>query len=332
MQDKISNNLFQMIGIQRIFADGHPFDEEVMAFYGQFFGRIKEIEGTGKVVRYVRYEGSVLETGRLVFLGVVLPKIISIPDGMVAWVLSDTTWDILKKEKGINKIISQKEIGWQWIDTENGNVNTTVTGDFFVRDSENLNRGAFCITANAFTDLHSEIEGGDKVIIVEYDETWPKQYDEFASWVKDYLGSDIAMRIEHFGSTAISEMPAKPIIDVMVEIPSFYEARKRIIPLLNEETWEYWWYDDHMTFIKRDGFMGKRTHHVHMAPRNHKLWERIAFRDYLRTHSEDALQYANLKRNLANYYEKDREQYTNAKGKFVREITLKALNMGLFPS
>jgi GrpB-like predicted nucleotidyltransferase (UPF0157 family) len=120
-------------------------------------------------------------------------------------------------------------------------------------------------------------------------------------------------------------MSAKPIIDVMVEVPTLEEARNRIIKLLNSETWEYWWFDDHMAFIKREKFMGKRTHHIHIAPHKHELWNCLSFRDYLQNHKEDALKYEELKRNLAICYEEDRERYTIAKGDFVKEITRKAM-------
>lgn len=71
--------------------------------------------------------------------------------------------------------------------------------------------------------------------------------------------------------------------------------------------------------------MGQRTHHIHMAPQGHKLWEGLAFRDCLRTHDADALRYAALKHKLAKSYRQDRERYTDAKTMFVKEITSKAL-------
>jgi GrpB-like predicted nucleotidyltransferase (UPF0157 family) len=80
-----------------------------------------------------------------------------------------------------------------------------------------------------------------------------------------------------------------------------------------------------MTFIKRQKLMGRRTHHVHMAPRDHRLWEGLAFRDYLMSHPREVSRYAALKRELAKTYRQDRERYTQAKTEFVREITSKAL-------
>ena len=119
-------------------------------------------------------------------------------------------------------------------------------------------------------------------------------------------------------------MIAKPIIDVLVEVPSFTEAKQVALPLLNNELWEYWWYGNHMTFVKRDRLMGLRTHHVHLMPEGRELRARLAFRDYLRSHAEEASRYAALKRRLANEHQANRENYTAAKAAFVNEIVVRA--------
>ena len=80
-----------------------------------------------------------------------------------------------------------------------------------------------------------------------------------------------------------------------------------------------------MCFIVRDEVTGIRTYHIHLAPAGHRIWEGLAFRDYMRTHSGDAARYVALKLDLAKCYQKDREGYTDAKEAFVREITDMAL-------
>ena len=49
--------------------------------------------------------------------------------------------------------------------------------------------------------------------------------------------------------------------------PCFEIARRHVLPLLNREEWEYWWYEDHLLFIKRQALMGRRTHHLHFRER-----------------------------------------------------------------
>jgi len=138
------------------------------------------------------------------------------------------------------------------------------------------------------------------------------------------LGPEIALRIEHYGSTAIPGLPAKPIIDILVEIPSWEAARKRAIPAFNSPEIEYWC-SDHLRFYVRDKLTGLRTHHLHLAPAGHGIWEGLAFRDYLRAHPREAQSYVELKYQLAELHRTDRGAYTDAKEAFVREITERAL-------
>jgi len=62
-----------------------------------------------------------------------------------------------------------------------------------------------------------------------------------------------------------------------------------------------------------------------MAPYDHKLWERLDFRDYLLKHPHEAQKYACLKRELAEKFADDREAYTNAKGEYIQMIPQQAL-------
>jgi GrpB-like predicted nucleotidyltransferase (UPF0157 family) len=120
-------------------------------------------------------------------------------------------------------------------------------------------------------------------------------------------------------------MIAKPIIDVLVEVPSFSKAKLHALPSLNNKLWEYWWYDNHITFVKRDKLMGVRTHHVHMMPSGRELRARLAFRDYLKSHAKEASQYATLKQQLAKSHQTKRERYTDAKAAFVNDVVAKVM-------
>jgi GrpB-like predicted nucleotidyltransferase (UPF0157 family) len=327
IMEVIKNIQFQIIGIQEVFNKDREIDDNVSNFIFGFFSRVNEIDFGGKVARLIRYEASLSDNETLGFLGIEVQNITLIPVGMVAWVLNNDRWSVLKQEDGVNKIVSQHDIGWRWISQSYNNSYIRNIGDFYIRNEQNIvvEQNDYCIIANAYYDFSIQMENGDKVEIIEYDSTWTEKYEEFASWVLSFIGADIALRIEHIGSTAIPGMPAKPSIDIAVEVPSFSEARRRIIPLLNDEMWEYWWLKDDIIFYKRHRFMGKRTHYIHIAPSGHNLWDRVAFREYLKNNSEDALKYADLKRKLAVSSGGDWMKYTNAKSNFVNEITAKAL-------
>jgi GrpB-like predicted nucleotidyltransferase (UPF0157 family) len=167
----------------------------------------------------------------------------------------------------------------------------------------------------------------DDVHLRSYDPRWPELFRAEAERLRHLLGNAVVNRIEHVGSTAVPRIIAKPVIDMLVEIPSFKTAERDIVPTLREEGWEYIWRDDrppgHMMFIRRASD-GRRTHHVHMAPAGHSLWERVLFRDYLRSHPQEASRYEQLKIRLASLYAADSEAYTEAKGAYVKEIMMKA--------
>lgn len=54
-----------------------------------------------------------------------------------------------------------------------------------------------------------------KVVVVPYDEAWKQRFAEIASEIRDALG-ELALQIEHVGSTSVEGLPAKPIIDIDV--------------------------------------------------------------------------------------------------------------------
>ena len=128
---------------------------------------------------------------------------------------------------------------------------------------------------------------------------------------------DIIKRIEHFGSTAIPNIPSKPIIDLLVEVSSLDETKKKVVPILEAaEGYEYVWRPTigmkppwYAWFIKRDD-TGKRTPHIHMIEKDFKMWERLLFRDYLRELPDYANKYGELKEKLSREYPNDRQKYT----------------------
>ncbi len=319
----------QLVGGQQVLAaDGDA--EKRLRFYGELFDRLpREARNTGNLTRFVGYQSLVGGSDVLHFFGIEVERIKGIPDGMIAWDLSDDRWTVWEARDGREVVAAQYNITWQWL-AHSPSAGGRPIGEWAMPDPAPsggaIGKGReFWVSAHACVRPQEQSTNVDEVHLADYDPLWPQQFTEFAGWLQGTLGPDVALRVEHFGSTAIPGMPAKPIIDVMVEIPSFSEGKKRALPLLCREEWEYWWDAGHMVFIKRKSLMGQRTHHVHMAPRGHRLWERLAFRDYLRSHPEEASRYAALKEKLATAYREDRERYTEAKAEFVRQVTSTAL-------
>ena len=171
----------------------------------------------------------------------------------------------------------------------------------------------------------------EQVAIVPYDPAWPQMFEEEKKHLLGCLPRELIGRIEHFGSTAIPNLAAKPIIDMLVEVTSLDETRKRVVPILEAQGYDYFWRPTHgddgppfyAWFIKRDS-NGHRTHHIHMLESDFEHWDRLLFRDYLIENPAAAKEYELLKLRLSRAHRNDRVAYTDGKTEFIARVTKKA--------
>ncbi len=171
----------------------------------------------------------------------------------------------------------------------------------------------------------------EEISILPYDPEWSRMFDEEKAHLLACLPSELTGRIEHFGSTAIPHLWAKPVIDILMEVTSLEETKRRIVPILETRGYDYFWRptrgDDvppfYAWFIKRNR-AGIRTHHIHMVEHDFPHWERLLFRDYLIEHPAVAREYEALKLRLVREYPKDRVAYTEAKSSFIVPVTERA--------
>jgi GrpB-like predicted nucleotidyltransferase (UPF0157 family) len=68
--------------------------------------------------------------------------------------------------------------------------------------------------------------GAGSIVVSDYDPNWPTLFEQECTRIKNALGS-FALVIEHVGSTAVPGLPSKPIIDLLVGVPSLEEAKER---------------------------------------------------------------------------------------------------------
>jgi GrpB-like predicted nucleotidyltransferase (UPF0157 family) len=171
----------------------------------------------------------------------------------------------------------------------------------------------------------------DRVRVMPYDPLWPVLFEQEKEHLLACLPGQLINRIEHFGSTAVPGLAAKPIIDILVEVTSLEETRKQIAPILESREYDYFWRptwgDDtppfYAWFIKRDTG-GNRTHHIHMVEHDFEHWDRLLFRDYLIEHPEVANEYQDLKYRLYKAHPDDRIVYTKGKTEFILGVTAMA--------
>jgi GrpB-like predicted nucleotidyltransferase (UPF0157 family) len=167
----------------------------------------------------------------------------------------------------------------------------------------------------------------DEIVIVEYDPDWIVRFEQESARIRATLDTDLVTRIEHFGSTAVPGLAAKPVVDLLVGVRSLEIAKQVAITQLEQLDYAYW-YDNpdpqRMFFVKGLPPNGPRTHHIHMIEPDSTLWERLLFRDYLCHHSDEAARYAQLKRSLAQRFPDDREAYTVGKAEYIELVMQKA--------
>lgn len=169
----------------------------------------------------------------------------------------------------------------------------------------------------------------DEVKIVDYDPRWPILFDEEAGRLRAALDPSAIVGIEHFGSTAVPNLSAKPIIDILIAVRSLAEARASFVEALRKLDYVYWADNpkkDRMFFVKgMPPFGPRRTHHVHVTEVDGEMWLRLPFRDYLRANPEEAGLYEQLKRRLAAEHRTDREAYTDAKSAYIDSVMRKLM-------
>jgi GrpB-like predicted nucleotidyltransferase (UPF0157 family) len=163
-----------------------------------------------------------------------------------------------------------------------------------------------------------------KVVVVPYDPSWPDMFQEEAENIRPVFGDEV-IAIYHMGSTSIPGLNAKPVIDLLVEVNDIekIDALNEAFAALNYEARGEYGIPGRRFFTKFSG--DERTHNVHIFERGHPEVDRqLVFRDYLRTHPDDAEAYGRLKEKLAVHFHDDLQGYVQAKGDFVREIDRRA--------
>ncbi len=162
-----------------------------------------------------------------------------------------------------------------------------------------------------------------KIEIIPYKEDWPNEFAELARPLRAILG-DVALRIDHIGSTSVPGLAAKDIIDMQVTVRDLDAPIEelltplgytRVLEITNDHLpphttgpvseWEKRYF--------RPPTSQRPTHlHVRAQGRANQRYA-LLFRNYLRTHSIAAGAYAQIKRALAQQHPEDWEAYYDVK-------------------
>jgi GrpB-like predicted nucleotidyltransferase (UPF0157 family) len=164
----------------------------------------------------------------------------------------------------------------------------------------------------------------EPIIIVDYDPGWPERFQFLHRRIAGALGT-MAASIEHIGSTAVPNLAAKPIVDIDVLLTTETELPAAIQCLAKLG----YVHQGDLGIPGREAFLAPVQdvrHHLYVcSPGSKAFREHLAFRDYLRAHSQAAQEYADLKRILALKFRGDRSAYTSGKNAFVAEMVRRAM-------
>ncbi len=162
--------------------------------------------------------------------------------------------------------------------------------------------------------------------LLPHNPEWAKLFEQEKKLLLETFGDKI-IAIEHIGSTAIPDTPAKPIIDMNVAVASLDDIDVFIkrLPDLG-----YVYMPDRRFFDRQffpKGPESLRTHHLNLVEISSETgWKnQLLFRDFLRNNKDERDAYARLKTTLAEKYRNNREEYTKRKSDFIKEIIRKAV-------
>jgi GrpB-like predicted nucleotidyltransferase (UPF0157 family) len=166
----------------------------------------------------------------------------------------------------------------------------------------------------------------DVVELSVSDPGWPARFEAEAAAIRSTLGGALLYAVHHVGSTAVPGLTAKPVIDIVLEVPDRQRWPALIEPLARLEYVH--WYENPdtstMFFVKgMPPFCTRRSHHIHVHTPE-AAQPVVRFRAYLIAHPDEAVRYEALKRDLAARFTTDRDRCTEAKAEFVREVLRKA--------
>jgi GrpB-like predicted nucleotidyltransferase (UPF0157 family) len=156
--------------------------------------------------------------------------------------------------------------------------------------------------------------------LVPHDPEWADIYERTAADIRDALGGT-ALSIDHMGSTAIPGIDSKPVIDILVLVESYDpEAAYRIA--LESLGYVFGHREEWHVFFEGDPIgMSTQVHVVEESAEDSRMM--VTFRDYLRSHPDEARRYEQLKHTLADRYS-DGNEYADAKSEYVRGVVRRA--------
>ncbi len=164
-----------------------------------------------------------------------------------------------------------------------------------------------------------------RIYMVPHNPHWRQEFENEAQRIMGALGENV-VTVHHIGSTAIPNIYAKPVIDVLLVVRdhSDLDAKQAAMKALGYDALGELGIPTRRYF-RRDNALGDRTHQVHaFEAGSPQIARHLTFRDYMIAHPEAAQAYSELKRRLAAEHSTDIEAYMDGKDAFIQEIDRRA--------
>ena len=157
-----------------------------------------------------------------------------------------------------------------------------------------------------------------KVIVIEYDPTWPEIFERLRTGIWPCV-ADVASSIEHVGSTSVPGLAAKPIVDILLVVVDSSDEESYLAKM---EAAGY------LLRVREPEFHEHRMFrtptldvHVHVFAKGSPEVDRLlAFRDRLRASGRERHLYEEAKRHLAAREWPDMNAYAAAKSETIERI------------
>jgi GrpB-like predicted nucleotidyltransferase (UPF0157 family) len=158
-------------------------------------------------------------------------------------------------------------------------------------------------------------------LLVDYDANWSIAFDEERARIQSALGA-VASGIEHYGSTAVVGLRAKPVIDILLGVapPDNWARCRRPLEMLGYDYAEDAGVPGHHVF-RRGCDRSERTHLVHVVEFNGQSWRSgLALRDALREDELLRAKYVEMKEQAATLAPIGRAKYNELKQQFIERV------------
>ena len=174
--------------------------------------------------------------------------------------------------------------------------------------------------AEQFAELGLGLERNKLVRLAPYDERWPLAFSKAQALIQSALAIP-GLRVHHMGSTSVPGLSAKPILDLLLELPTLELLDQRQLAL---ESLGFAYKGEYgisgrryCVLYSQDASIGYL--HLHGFASGHaEIGTHLLFRDFLRAHPGEAARYEKKKVELAA--SAARSEYTELKAPLIQEL------------